>query len=235
MRAVDDDPLQAPAYRVYSDGTNDIYVKPMMDGDVCFAIVNTFTNGGASESITVTPAMLGIIPGNYYRVRDFMNQIDLMDGIITTGYTATVTNFTALCCRVSPLPTVAQTALTATSATSATTATTAGNFSGSLSGDVTGTQNATVVSTVSGVSATNVASGANAANAATSANSANTIVKRDASGNFTAGAITATSFTGDGSGLTALSANSIVGGSTTNILIDGHTLYITNGIIMKVK
>jgi len=64
-------------------------------------------------------------------------------------------------------------------------------FSGSLTGDVTGTQAATVVSTVGGVTAANVASGANAANAATNLNTASTIVKRDASGNFSAGTITA--------------------------------------------
>jgi formylglycine-generating enzyme required for sulfatase activity len=79
----------------------------------------------------------------------------------------------------------------ATTATSATSATTANNFSGSLSGDVTGTQGATVVANVGGQSAANVAGGASAANAATSANTADTIVKRDASGNFSAGTITA--------------------------------------------
>ena len=71
-------------------------------------------------------------------------------------------------------------------------ATTAVNFSGSLSGDVTGTQSATVVSSIAGESAASVASGAAAANSATNADTANTIVKRDASGNFSAGTITAT-------------------------------------------
>src|SRR5687768_290361 len=70
-------------------------------------------------------------------------------------------------------------------------AATAVDFSGSLAGDVTGTQGATVVSTVGGQSAANVASGAGAANAATDAGTAGTIVKRDASGNFSAGTITA--------------------------------------------
>jgi hypothetical protein len=72
-----------------------------------------------------------------------------------------------------------------------TTAVTATSFSGPLAGDVTGTQGATVVSGVGGQTAVAVADGASAANAATSANMANTIVKRDASGNFSAGAITA--------------------------------------------
>ena len=51
---------------------------------------------------------------------------------------------------------------------------------------------ANVSGTVNGVAAANVATGATLANAATSANTANAIVKRDASGNFTAGTITAT-------------------------------------------
>ncbi len=80
--------------------------------------------------------------------------------------------------------------ITATLSGNATTATTANNISGSLSGDVTGTQNATTVAGVGGQSAANVAAGASAANAATSANTGSTIVKRDASGNFSAGMAT---------------------------------------------
>src|ERR1019366_1680709 len=81
-------------------------------------------------------------------------------------------------------------AINSATAASATTATTATNFSGPLSGGVTGTQAATVVSTVGGVTAANVASGANAANAATNLNTASTIVQRDASGDFSAGTVT---------------------------------------------
>ncbi len=66
----------------------------------------------------------------------------------------------------------------------------AASFTGSLAGDVTGTQAETVVSTVGGVTAVNVAAGVSLANAATSANTANTLVRRDPSGNFSAGAIT---------------------------------------------
>lgn len=80
----------------------------------------------------------------------------------------------------------------ATTATSATTAGTSTNFSGSLSGDVTGTQSATVVALVGGSSAANVHSAELLANAATSSNTASTIVRRDASGNFSAGTISAT-------------------------------------------
>src|SRR4030095_3783322 len=74
----------------------------------------------------------------------------------------------------------------ATTATTATTAATATNFSGSLAGDVIGTQGATVVSDVGGQAAASVAAATILANTATNFNSASTIVKRDASGNFSA-------------------------------------------------
>jgi len=46
-----------------------------------------------------------------------------------------------------------------------------------------------------------------------SANTANTLVQRDASGNFTAGAITATSFTGSGASLTGISGAGLTAGT----------------------
>jgi trimeric autotransporter adhesin len=64
------------------------------------------------------------------------------------------------------------------------------NFTGNLNGDVTGTQSASVVSFVGGQSAANVANGALAANAAINTDTPNTIVKRDASGDFSAGTVT---------------------------------------------
>jgi sulfatase modifying factor 1 len=98
----------------------------------------------------------------------------------------------------------------------ATTAGSATNFTGQLAGDVVGTQSATVVSTVGGVSAANVASGVNLANAATTANTANTIVKRDGSGNFVAGTITGT-FNGNGAGLTGVAASTVGGVTAANV------------------
>src|SRR4030095_8101054 len=82
--------------------------------------------------------------------------------------------------------------ITANLSGNATTATTATNFSGSLVGDVTGTQGATVVSLVGGQTASNVAAATVLAYAATSANTANTIVKRTATGGFSAGEISVT-------------------------------------------
>jgi hypothetical protein len=85
---------------------------------------------------------------------------------------------------------VALRATTATTATSSGSATTAVSFSGSLSGDVTGPQSATVVSSLAGQTAANIAAGLGAANAATSSNTAGTIVKRDGSGSFSSATIT---------------------------------------------
>ena len=104
-----------------------------------------------------------------------------------------------------------------------TTAVTATSFSGPLAGDVTGTQGATVVSSVGGQTAAAVASGAVAANAATSVNTANTIVKRDGSGNFSAGAITATSLSGNGASLTSLNASNLASGTVPLARLSGIT------------
>lgn len=64
-------------------------------------------------------------------------------------------------------------------------------FSGVLAGDVSGSQSATQVNLVGGLPAASVASGATLANEASVTNVASAIVKRDGSGNFTAGTITA--------------------------------------------
>jgi len=89
--------------------------------------------------------------------------------------------------------------ITASLSGNADTATTAIDFSGSLVGDVSGTQSATVVDTVGGSSAADIHTAELAANAATNTNTASTIVKRDALGDFSAGTITA-NITGNVSG-----------------------------------
>ena len=77
-----------------------------------------------------------------------------------------------------------------------------------LMGDVTGPSSANTVAFVGGQSAANVAAATVLANAATSADTPNTIVKRDASGNFSASTITANL---DGNATTATSAESFTG------------------------
>jgi hypothetical protein len=101
-------------------------------------------------------------------------------------------------------------------------ATGAGGTISALTSDVTASGTGSVAATVNsvgGVSATNVASGANAANAATSANTASQLVARDASGNFSAGTITA-SLTGAAS-LNVLKAGDSMSGSLTHAAATG--------------
>lgn len=117
--------------------------------------------------------------------------------------------------------TITATTFTGNLTGNAATATTATNFTGSLSGDVTGTQAATVVAKVGGQTAANVASATSAANAATNANTVSTIVKRDASGSFSAGTITATNFTGNGGNLTNLNASQLASGTVPSARLSG--------------
>ena len=63
------------------------------------------------------------------------------------------------------------------------------NFSGSLAGDVSGTQGATVVNQVGGKTAAEIATSVNDTQAATDLNTPLRIVERDASGNFSAGRV----------------------------------------------
>lgn len=109
---------------------------------------------------------------------------------------------------------------------SAASADAATNFSGSLSGDVTGVQSATVVSSVGGQSATNVAAATTAINTATSANTADTLVKRDASGDFSAGTITA-NLSGNASTATTASGVSSSAGDSVVTAINAGSASIT--------
>ena len=101
-------------------------------------------------------------------------------------------------------------AITATligNASNASTAATAISFTGSLNGDITGTQSATVVSLVGGETASEIASTVDTVTAATNANTPSTLVLRDGSGNFVAGTITA----------------AITGAASNNLLLTGGT------------
>jgi hypothetical protein len=71
---------------------------------------------------------------------------------------------------------------------------------------------------ISAINASNIVSGtiANARTTASSSNGASTIVLRDAGGAFAAGAITGTSFTGNGSAITAINASAITTGTIDN-------------------
>jgi hypothetical protein len=78
---------------------------------------------------------------------------------------------------------------------------------------------------------------ANSATSAVSTNTASAIVTRDASGNFAAGAITATSFAGDGASLTALNATQLTAGTVPLARLSGitNTELAANAAIVDTK
>ncbi len=94
-------------------------------------------------------------------------------------------------------------------------------YTGSLSGDVTGTLGTNHVAQVAGLSATSVASGALAALAATNANAPGTLVKRDEAGNFSAGIVTG-DFEGSGAGLTNLNASNLISGNLADARLSAN-------------
>ena len=107
----------------------------------------------------------------------------------------------------------------ATSATSAITSTTSTYFTGSLAGDVMGTQAATIVALIGGQTATSVASTVTTVNAATNLNTAHQIVRRDVNGDFAARNITATNFTGLASNATsAVTSTTFLGSFLGNVI-----------------
>jgi hypothetical protein len=89
---------------------------------------------------------------------------------------------------------------------------------------------------ISGINASNISSGtiANARTTAATANGASTIVLRGGSGEFTAGAITAVSFTGSGSGLTSIpnsaTTASAANGANTIVARDASGNFTSNVI-----
>jgi hypothetical protein len=95
-----------------------------------------------------------------------------------------------------------------------------GTLTGNLAGDVTGPVSATSVALVGGQTAANVASATVDVTNATSVNTPSTLVRRDASGNFSAGTITAT-LNGNASTATDFtgSLNGDVTGTHTNTQI----------------
>ena len=95
-------------------------------------------------------------------------------------------------------------------------------------GDVTGAT-ALTVALVGGVTASNVAAGATLANAATDANTVSTLVKRDASGNFTAGTITA-ALTGNATTSSSTTGNAAT--VTTNANLTGHITSVGNATVL---
>jgi hypothetical protein len=88
---------------------------------------------------------------------------------------------------------------------------------------------------LSAINASNISSGtiANARTTAATANGASTIVLRDSSGAFAAGAITATSISGNGVALTAINASNIASGTIANARTTAATANGASTIVLR--
>jgi hypothetical protein len=104
------------------------------------------------------------------------------------------------------------------------------SFTGNLSGDVTGTQSATVVANVGGASASSVASAVTKVNAASNTNVANSLVQRDASGGVMLGNVSASAGVNVTGGVLTLSTTSIAATNAGITLPSGYNVVrITTG------
>ena len=85
------------------------------------------------------------------------------------------------------------------------------------------------------INASNISSGTigNAFTTANSSNGSSTIVLRDAGGAFAAGAITGTSFTGNGSAITAINASAITTGTIDNARTTASSANGANTIVLR--
>jgi trimeric autotransporter adhesin len=130
------------------------------------------------------------------------------------GAGATITSINASNISSGTIANARTTAASANGASTIVSRDSGGNFSAN-------TVTAAVIGDISGgsnINASNISSGtiANARTTASASNGASTIVLRDAGGAFAAGAITGTSFTGNGSAITAINASSISSGTLDN-------------------
>jgi hypothetical protein len=107
-----------------------------------------------------------------------------------------------------------------------------GNFN---AGCITGTYFSGDGSLLTCLCATNITSGtlSNARLNASSTNVVDNLVLRDASGNFSAGAVTATSFSGSGSGLTDLNASNIATGTIDNCRLNASSTNSINSLVLR--
>lgn len=144
---------------------------------------------------------------------DFANILNKPDPVITVTLSGDVTG-------------TANTTLTDLASGTVTVSTTIAANSVALGTDTTGNYVASVAVSGVGLSVTGTGEDASVVitSDATSANTNSTIVARDGSGNFSAGTITATNFSGGGSSLTSLNASNLSSGTVASGLLPNITV-----------
>jgi trimeric autotransporter adhesin len=152
-------------------------------------------------------------------------------GTLFTGNGSAITNINASAITTGTLDNARTNATSANGASTLVVRDANGSFAGNVITGTTGTfTNITGnASALTDINASNVTSGtlSNARTTATSSNTANTIVLRGASGEFSAGAITADSISGNGIALTAINASNIASGTLNTARVSGSYTGIT--------
>jgi len=174
-------------------GSYVLYIKTDNTVNIEDSFGNVFTFGATNAITALTGDVSAVGPGSAVTTVNFVGGESAANVASATAayFAATSANIPSTLVLRDGSGNFSAGTITANLTGTATNATTSVNFTGSLVGDVTGTQSATVVSFVGGSSAASVHSAELLANAATPSNTASTIVKRDASGNFSAGIVTA--------------------------------------------
>ncbi len=200
--------LTAASVPLAALGTNSVDSAKIVDGSILNADVNSAA-GIAYSKLSLTGSLVNADIATGAGIADTkLATITSAGKVANSATTGSNTNTAGTLVLRDGSGNFAAGTITASLAGNATSAT---SFSGALAGDVTGTQGVTTVATVGGMTAAGVAIGANLANQATNLNTLSQIVRRDASGNFTAGTITASLAGNATSATTATTAGNVSG------------------------
>jgi hypothetical protein len=203
------------------------------------ANVGTFTTvsgaGGGLTGINASNISTGTIANARTTASDANGASTIVSRSAAGSFTANVITATTFSGSGASLTSIPNSATTAASANGASTIV-ARDANGSFTANVgTFTTVSGAGGGLTGINASNISTGtiANARTTAASANGASTIVARDASGNFTANAITATNFIGGGASISALNGSNVTTGTVANARTTAATANGASTIVLR--
>jgi len=182
--------------------------------DMTFALFDASSGGtqqGGLSAIFAIPVSNGLFTVTFDLGNNFPGADRWLEIAVRTNSGGALTTLTPRQ-KITPTPY----AITAGKAVTAT------SFGGSLAGDVTGLQGATVVSAVGGKTAAVIAGAVSDVNGATNEVVPGTLVRRDSFSAIKAGAITSLSFNGYGGGITGLNASQLASGTVPDARLSAN-------------
>ena len=228
---------------ILSDAAQAIKGKKTFNDNIALPTLSTtgLVHNDASGNLTTSLLVDADVSASAAIVDTKLATISTASKVSNSATTATSSNTASAIVARDAFGNFTANSITANLIGNASTATSSTNFSGALAGDVTGTQGSTVVAFVGGQSAAVVASSTVLTSLSTNLNTPSAIVRRDISGNFAAGTITATL---NGNASTATSATTFTGllagdvtgnqGSTTVAFVGGASASIVASTVNDV-